>query len=243
MFEAGLEIIPYRIDVQAFHRWLEEAGFPEYYVRLYGGVFVEKALEHYLGAELLEMSKGSFVIDVAAAESPWMSIAPRLYGVTAIALDRKWPSTKYPGSRLVADATRLPCRNDSIDCMVLHCAFEMFEGDSDSRLILEAVRALKPGGRLVILPLYMHHLFYADSSPGADRRRVQYQGAKRVWREEPGRKVRVGGIRFSRKYDVAAFINRVACFKGKMKMIIRYIDNEKDVDPACYLKFAVVFEK
>lgn len=243
MIQAGLEVVPYRIDVQAFYRWLGEAMFPDYYSRLYDRVFVEKALEHYVGAELLAMPKDSILIDVAASESPWLSIAPRMYGVTAIALDLNPPSASVPGHRVVADATEMPYPNESIDSMVLHCAYEMFEGKSDSLLIQEAARALKKGGRLVILPLYMHHLYHIDSSPGADRRRIEYQGAERVWREEAGRKVRLGGIRFSRKYDVPAFLNRVAQYKGPMKLKIWYIENEKEIDSVCYLKFAVVFEK
>jgi SAM-dependent methyltransferase len=243
MLKAGLEVLPYQINLPAFLRWLDYADFPDFYVRLYGNAFKEKALEHYIGAELLGMSKESVLIDVAASESPWMNIAPRLYGVTAIALDLKAPSFFVSGNKVVADATLLPFPDESIDSMALHCAYEMFEGESDSLLIPEAARALRKGGRLVILPLYMHHLYYVDSSPGADRRNIDYQGAKRVWREERDQKMRLGGIRFSRKYDVPAFVNRVVRFKGAMNLKIWYVQNEKEVDPTCYLKFAAVFEK
>jgi hypothetical protein len=48
--KSGLEVIPYVIDVKEFRDWLKEADFPEYYVKSYGDVFIEKALEHYVGA-------------------------------------------------------------------------------------------------------------------------------------------------------------------------------------------------
>ena len=121
--------------------------------------------------------------------------------------------------------------------MALHCAYEMFEGDADIRLLPEAQRVLAAGGKMVILPLYMHNLYFADSSPWSDRRGLDYQGAERVWRDDGHR------VRFSRKYSVDAFLKRVVSNMGDLKLKIYYIENEKEVSPICYLKFAAVFEK
>ena len=239
MEQADLQVVPYRINVPAFRDWLERAAFPDYYVKRYGKVFVEKALEHYVGADLLGLSPGQVFIDVAASSSPWLNIAPRLYGVMALALDLHPPTATVPGYKLAADATHMPLPDNSVDGMALHCAYEMFEGDADSRLIPEAARVLREGGRMVILPLYMHHLYYADSSPGADRRGIDYQGAKRVWREDRDGRVGLGGVRFSRKYDVPAFLERVVPHRGPLRLTIRYIENETEVDPICYL--ALIF--
>lgn len=239
MEQAGLDVASCRVDVERFHAWLERAHFPQDYVDVYErygkGVFLEKALEHYLGAELLGLGPDDVLIDVAAANSPWLDIAERLYGCTAYALDLAYPPGIH-GKQIGADATAMPLEDGFATKMALHCAYEMFEGDADSRLIPEAARVLRRGGRMVILPLYMHHLYYADSSPWADRRGVDYQGAVRVWRERDV-------VRFSRKYDVPAFMERVVPHKGPLRLTIRYIENEKEVDPACYLKFAAVFDR
>lgn len=48
----------------------------------------------------------------------------------------------------------------------------------------------------------MHNFYFADSSPITDRRRLDYQGAIRVWRDDGHR------VRFSRKYSVVVFIKR-----------------------------------
>jgi hypothetical protein len=122
MEQAGLDVVPYRIDVTAFRDWLEEAAFPEYYVRSCGEVFIEKALEHYVSADLLQLRSGQVFVDVAASSSPWMSIASRLLGVTALAVDLKPPTAPVTGHKLAADATRLPFRDNSVDGMALHCA-------------------------------------------------------------------------------------------------------------------------
>jgi hypothetical protein len=235
--EAGLQVIPYRINVSEFKNWLKDADFPEYYVGAYGGVFVEKALEHYVSSDLLQLSKCKVFIDVAASSSPWLNIAPRLYGVKTLALDLNPPTAPVPGRKIAADATQMPFKKGTVDAMALHCAFEMFEGDADIRLVHEASSLLQRGGKMVILPLYLHHLYYGDSAPMADRRGLDYQGAKRVWREDGYR------IRFSRKYNVAAFVERVVRQNVGFRLNIYYLENEKDVDPICYLKFVAMFDK
>jgi hypothetical protein len=58
MESAGLQVIPYRIDVADFYKWLDKAAFPKRYADSYGPKFVEKALEHYLGAKLLGLGGG-----------------------------------------------------------------------------------------------------------------------------------------------------------------------------------------
>jgi len=237
MEQAGLKVFPYRVDIPEFKAWVGEAGFEEKYQVCYGSLFVEKALEHYVGAQILDLKPRQVLVDVAAASSPWMIIAERLYHVHAFSLDLR-PSTSPSGRQIAADATRMPFRDESIDCMALHCAYETFEGDADSRLVAEASRVLRSGGRMVILPLYMHHLYFAESSPGTDRRGLDYQSALRVWREPL-----TSPARFSRKYNVSALMERVVGVKERLDLKIYYIENETEVDPVCYLKFAALFEK
>ncbi len=243
MERIGLPVIPYRIDVEGFGEWLTEAEFPEYYQQHYGGIFIEKALEHFVGADLLQLSRGATFVDVAASNSPWQTIASRMYDIRTVAIDLIPPSSEIEGNILVTDGTELPFPDSSVDGVALHCSYEMFEGDSDSRLIPEVRRVLRPGGRMVILPLYMHHLYFAETSPGADRRGLDYHGAQRVWREEHDGRIQLGGVRFSRKYDVTAFRERVVKYADGLELKIIFIENEHEVDLSCYLKMAAVFEK
>lgn len=93
---AGVTVIPLTIDVADFQRWLALAQFPADYVELcedsyphrYPYLFIEKALEHFVSALLLEINEGDTLIDVGAAESPWYETAERLYGCVGYALDR-----------------------------------------------------------------------------------------------------------------------------------------------------------
>ena len=236
-FEAsGIEVVPYQIDINEFKAWLSKANFPQYYSNSYGDIFSEKALEHYVGSKLLDLHKGDILIDVAASSSPWHEISERMYGCTSYALDLAFPPG-INGKKIGADATAMPIPYGFATKMALHCAYEMFEGDADIRLLPEAYRVLAGGGKMVILPLYMHNFYFADSSPLSDRRDLDYQRAERVWRDD-GYKVR-----FSRKYSVDAFLDRIVNRLPGFKLKIYYIENEKDVSTACYLKFAAVFEK
>ena len=234
--DKSIKIIPFHINAPDFREWVEKAGFSNGYAGSYGTLFPEKALEHYIGAKLLELDKDDVLIDVAAAHSPWHQIAERLYGCKAYALDKTYPPGINNGI-IGADATKMPLPDNSINKIALHCAFEMFEGDADIRLLPEAFRVLAKGGRMVILPLYMHNFYFADSAPISDRRGLDYQGAERVWRDDGHR------VRFSRKYSVTAFMERIARNLDGLDLTIYFIENEKDISPYCYLKFAALFEK
>jgi len=143
---AGITVIPYRIDLEDFSVWLENANFPTSYKNSYGEIFIEKALEHYVGAKLLDLKKEDIFIDVAAASSPWFEISEKMYGCTSYALDLAFPPG-INGKKIGADATSMPLPNGFVTKMALHCAYEMFEGDSDIRLLPEAYRVLSGGAR------------------------------------------------------------------------------------------------
>ena len=132
--KSGLEVVPYSIDTNEFLEWIEEADFPRDYRSSYGDVFIEKALEYYVGAKLLELNKEDILIDVAAASSPWFEIAERMYGCTAYALDLAFPPG-INGKKIGADATNMPLPDGFATKMALYCAYEMFEGDADIRLL------------------------------------------------------------------------------------------------------------
>jgi SAM-dependent methyltransferase len=232
----GLAVVPMRIDTGDFRAWLKAASFPQAYESAYGDVFTEKALEHYAGARLLEPCASDILIDVAASHSPWAGIAERLYGCKAYALDLQYPPG-INGKRIGADATAMPLPDGFATKMALHCAYETFEGDADIRLLPEAWRVLRPGGRMAILPLYLHNVYFADSHPLCDRRALDYHGARRTWRGDGNR------VRFSRKYSPDAFVARVVRNLGRFRLTIVFFENEKDVAPGCYLKFAAIFEK
>ena len=85
----------------------------------------------------------------------------------------------------------------------LHCAYEMFMNDDDTRFIHEAARILKPGGKVVILPLYMHTQYCAYATPEYFDKGYSDPEAKELIRFDST------GIPSSRKYDAVMLKKRV----------------------------------
>ena len=235
LISVGLHVVDYRVDVADFQAWLNRADFGQAYCHAYGQLFREKAFEHYLGAELLQLSADDVFIDVAAAKSPWYRMVPDLYGCReSYCLDLDYPPGIH-GWQIGADATATPLTDGFASRIALHCAYETFEGSADTRLPKEAARLLRPGGRMVILPLYLHNFYFIDVGPYADRRGLNYQGARRVWRED------IKGLRFSRKYSVASFADRVVSNLNGLDLTIFFVTNITEAVPNGYCRFAALF--
>lgn len=235
---SGLEVIPFKVNVEDFYSWLKKADFPKKYVNSYAEGFIEKALEHYVGSKLLDLNTDDILIDVGASNSPWFEIAERMYGCKTYALDLTFP--KGINERNIgADATAMPLPEGFASKIALHCAYEMFEGNADIDFIAEAKRVLSLGGKVIIIPLYLDNIFHVESAPFTDRRNIDYQGAVRVWRDNWFR----SRVRFARIYSTRAFLERVVSNLNGLDLKIYYIQNEIEISTNCYLKFAAVFEK
>lgn len=232
----NIPAIPFTIDTAQFHSWLKEVSFPQSYIDSCGSIFPEKALEYYVGLKLLDLGKEDTFVDVGAGHSPWVKMVRKYIGCTAYALDLAYPAGIHD-DKIGADATSIPLPDDSITKICLHCSYETFAGNADNRFIRETERVLSPGGKMMILPLYLHNSYFVDSSPWADRRNVDYDGAPRIWRDD-------GHIvTFSRKYSVQAFVQRLLENRGCLSFSLYCVQNETEVADICYLKFAIVFHK
>jgi len=53
------------------------------------------------------------------------------------------------------NAAHLPIDDNTVDFMTLHNSIEHFEGNADSEFIKECERVLKPGGEVIILPIFL----------------------------------------------------------------------------------------
>ena len=198
----GVRVEDSRIDAEDFERWL--AAWPEIadFYRPYGQFAMEKCLEHYLTTREAAPQPGEALVDVAASGSPYAG-ALNARGVDAYCLDLSYPPG-VSGRRIGADATQSGLPDAFADVLTLHCAYECFMGDADTRLLAEAARILKPGGRLVVAPLYLEDSFFNVTSPRCDQARVAIDpGAERVWRDDPWDEP------FARHYSAAAFVERV----------------------------------
>jgi len=245
---SGVQVSEYVIDVDGFRNYLHTAAYPASYYGDGSGnrqaVFKEKALEHYVSLCLLQPVREDVILDVASSSSPFAEILTHLRACRVYKQDLIFPEgVQHPTSEgaigiIGGNAANLPLPDSYVDGMVLHCSFEMFAGDDDTGLIREAGRVLRRGGKMIILPLYLHQHYFIRTDPLANiwGVRVDY-GARVAYRRDFYR------IAFSRHYSVPAFVKRVVAQLGNLSLTVLVVQNEKEVDPVCYLKFIGVFER
>ena len=236
----GYKVQPYTIDVADYRGYLEQADYASFRDYHQGGRssnFIEKSLEHYLAAKFLAMSADDVYIDIANAGSPVPEIYRALFGCTAYRQDLAFP-VGIKDNIIGGDAAQLPLPADFATRMALHCSFEHFERDSDIGFIKEASRVLRTGGRLVVLPLYLFREYAIQSDP------IEVpKGANFL---DPQARIycaRGYGNRHGRFYSVPQFSSRIRSNLGPLDLTIHVIQNQKEVDASCYVKFIAVFEK
>lgn len=169
LIQLGATVVDYAPDPENFVAFQAAEYFPYDY---HGGrdseVWTEKLLEHWIAAERLHLAQyGDQDIDIAAGGSPWAKALRSTYAGQAYAIDLSLDGSdyKYLPYYRVEDGTRTSFQNASVSGASLQCAFEMFMHNDDIGLIREFARILKPGGKAVILPLYMHTHYCAYASP------------------------------------------------------------------------------
>jgi hypothetical protein len=129
----------------------------------------------------------------------------------------------------------IPLPDGSVSKIALHCSFEHFEGNSDSGFIREAARLLCPGGKLVILPLYLSSIYSILTDPLVSRgEKIDFdQGAVVA-------AVKGWGNRHGRFYDPRHFASRVLSASKELSFKLLVLRNPKEVDKSIYAQFVLV---
>lgn len=237
----NVEIIDYSPSVEAFKAFQAENYFPDDY---FGGrdnpVWDEKLLEHWIASEklgLVNYSASDIYIDVAAASSPWAKAVRERKGIDAYAIDLGEVGDSYknlPYYRIEnATATRFP--DASVKGASLHCAYEMFVGNDDVQFISEVFRILAPGGKVVILPLYMHTHYCAYSTQEYFGKGYSDPAAKEYVRLD------CMGVPSSRKYDAAMLKSRVLdiIVSNGMSYKLLALRNKAELGKGIYCHFII----
>ncbi len=236
----GFSIKNFEISPDEYREYLKKARYQDYILYLNGSrsaIFAEKSLEHFVAARLLDLKPSDIYIDIANACSPTVEIYHRLFGCTTYRQDLTFPQG-VRDNIIGSDATCMPLADGFCNKMAMHCSFEHFENDSDSRFIKEAARVLAHGGKMCILPLYLFTQYVIRSNPVIiPDRGVPFESDALI-------SCNKGFLqRHSRFYDVAHLVTRIKAYLSGMSLTIYHITNPKDISTSCYLTFAAVFEK
>jgi len=240
LMNGSLKLESINIHRNDFDNFISEHSFPlDYHGGLESGVYYEKLFEHYISFLFLNIKnadKDYMYLDVAGASSPWSKILREKYKLNAFTIDLnihgKFSELDY---YLKMDATKTNFPNNSINAISLQCAYEMFLGNDDISFIKEIARILKPGGKVIISPLYMHTHPCYYATPDFYSKNMGDKGAKKYLNPD------YMGIPSSRKYDTTSLKNRVikTIIKENLEYAIYGIKNKKEIHNEIYLHFVL----
>lgn len=245
LFASGIRVEDYAPATESFEAFKKASWFPPtYHGGVNGNVWDEKLLEHWISYELLQLNMyqpTDIYVDIAAAASPWARELRSRHGIEAFANDlgpvgHDFAHLPYYRSE---DATRSQFLDESVRGASLHCAYEMFVGQSDENLLDELARILKPGGRAIIVPLYLHTHYCAYSTPEyygkghSDSRATEYV------------RFDASNIPSSRKYDAESLRERVLDRIDALGMNYRLLAlrNQADLGKNIYCHFILEINK
>ncbi len=198
------------------------------------GYFLEKALEHYLSLELLEVCNKDLLLDVVAWGFPVAAIAERERGCVAFSQDLVFNDGVH-GRKIGSDVRNIPMPDASFTKIVAHCAIDNFEGDADIAFIQEAYRLLQPKGILMIVPLHMATRFENIIDPFEENVTTDPNAIK-VYKP-------LCGFRFGRHYDVNHLQTRLLNVVPFHPQIYYFKDGFNSFHPACHLRFVLKLVK
>ena len=219
----GRPIVPVQIDLSDF------AHFKELYRDDRGMIDDAKLIEYYISFRWLDLGPDDTYIDVAAQDCPFAFFVGDTFGCKAYRQDLFYLEKGIHGSDIGGNAARIPLATGSVSKMSLHNSLEHFEGRSDIKFFKEAQRLLRPGGKLLVVPLFIGDTYSTVNDAGW----VDESGVKHLWGP---------GARFARWYDPPTLQNRILDRSRQLGVEVYHIDNVETVDPQCFPYFAM-FER
>ncbi len=220
----GRPIIPMRIDAQDF------AHFKTLYIDTRNMIDNEKLLEYYISFRWLEFNAADTYIDVAAQDCPFAFFIRDRFNCRVYRQDLFYLKKGIHGEDIGGDASKIPLPSDLVSKISLHNSLEHFEGNSDIKFFREAQRLLRPGGKLLIMPLFIGDDYMIETDAGW----VDEKGVKHLWGK---------GARFARIYDLPEFNSRILKNSNKFKLHVYHLQNAYEIDPKCYAEYFAIFEK
>lgn len=221
---AGQPIIPVRIDVQDY------SCFKTLYSDMRVMIDDEKLLEYYISYRWLEFNPSDTYIDVAAQDCPFAFFIRDRFNCRVYRQDLYFLEKGIHGEDIGGDASKIPLPRNSVSKISLHNSLEHFEGDSDIQFIRKAQRLLRPGGKLLVVPLFIGDEYTIETDAGW----VDEEGVKHLWCE---------GARFARIYDLPQFKYRILENSKQLKLQVYHLQNANEIDPKIYAEYFAIFEK
>ncbi|OGP55711.1 MAG: hypothetical protein A2Y65_03095 [Deltaproteobacteria bacterium RBG_13_52_11] len=223
---------------EEYDLYIHKVNYREKYPNYYPSNYHEKTFEHFLAFKLLNQKKDDKFIDIGAENSPHADIFSKLTGCHGYVQDIMLKPGIH-GKNIGCDASMIPVKNGFFNSILVACAIEHFENDSDIKFVQEASRILKSHGKILILPLYLHnHPFYVTDPIFSVPGNVDFSENLKIYC------VKDWGNRQALFYSPQTLHNRLIEKNSKnIEFKVIYIKNFHKIDPSIYCRFALLGTK
>lgn len=234
---AGVRIETRNVDENAFEEFRRQAGYAERYPTYYRDNQREKSFEHYWAFRFMEPREGCRYVDIGSERSPLPEIFDRLSGSDTYSQDLSYEAG-IAERRIGGDAAQLPVGDAFFDGAVLTCSIEHFEGESDIGFMKEMARTLKPGGKVIVLPLYMHTADCYCVDPVC-----AVQGDAPYDPESDIHCIKGWGNRHGRIYSASTLRTRLIKPNPELSFHVHYLEDVDKLGKSVYCRFVLLGTK
>ena len=163
-FDGILDTKKLEIDSNELREFAHKSGLSRYFHAEYPHT---KLLEYFTSVKLLKLKRDEILLDAAGGSSAEFPVGLSKYldiGFKCLVQDARATARIYDEGLLKVEVLggsieKVPKASETIDVISCHHSFEHFQGGLDISFIKEALRLLKPGGRLVVVPLFLTNIY------------------------------------------------------------------------------------
>lgn len=242
LINAGIHVNSYSIDIEAFDNYLQEVKYPDdYYTARKDQIenFREKALEHFVTLELINVDNEHVHIDVAAATSPFSSIFKQYHPSSTVYKQDLIYRKGLHHTSLGGYAHEIEMPDNSVDSVTLHCSLEHFEDDTDILFFQKLEKILKPKGVCIIAPFYIANEYTIHIDPVFN-----------ILKNHDPKIDSLAQLRYSfwkqhhsRHYDPESLQRRIINTCPELNIEVYRVMNYKDAFSKSYLRYMAVVRK
>ena len=237
LFSMAIQTRGIKIEINDYKQFVLKARYREKYPDYYSDNFIEKTLEHFLCFSLLELKPGEKFIDIASEHSPVVEIFSNLTGSIGYSQDIMYDNGIH-GYKIGGNAAEIPVPDSYFNAAIATCSIEHFENDSDIQFMNEMERILIPGGKIIIVPLYLYHEHACQTDP-----KYSIPGDVHFDNDAVIYCANGWGNRHGRFYSPKSLVERLINPNKKIKFQVLILENMEEINPSIYCKFILVGTK
>jgi len=229
----GISLQTLEVRKENYREFFARAEYQERYPDYYRDNVFEKTFEHYLCYSLLNPGKEDIFVDIASEHSPLCEIFCRLTGCKSYSQDIMY----MPGihdRQIGCDASDIPVPDNFFTSAAATCSIEHFENDADIRFMIEMERILVPGGRVIIVPLYLFPASACQTDP-----RYSVPGNVHFDDEAVIYCAKDWGNRHGRFYSPETLFQRLIEPNRSMEFSVYSLKNQSEIDRSVYCRYVL----